>query len=78
MATITCPTCEGRGTQTLHGEAYTADDMAELGPEFFEDYMEGVYDHACDTCGGARVVDEEEYLDRMEVLRVMRMESGYF
>lgn len=56
-----CPTCSGRGHQTLHGRSYTADEMAELGPEFVEDYMAGVYDHPCDTCGGRTTVCREWY-----------------
>ncbi len=31
--------------------------MDELGPEFYEDYMSGVYDVVCEDCHRANVVD---------------------
>lgn len=71
-----CPTCKGKGTQTLHGQAFTADDIDEQGPEFLEDILSGVYDHPCDDCGGSGNVDEEEYYDAKQEQRTMMMESG--
>lgn len=58
-----CPTCEGNGTQTLHGEAFTQSEWSEAchdDPDFGENYMSGFYDTQCDGCRGSgkvRVVD---------------------
>lgn len=54
-----CPTCEGKGShvnRAIDGNGITGEEMAELGPDFFEDYMSGVYDVRCEECGGNRVV----------------------
>lgn len=75
---IKCPTCNGRGTQTLHGAAYTQADMDEQGPEFLEDYLSGAYDHACDDCGGAKLVDEAEYYEALADRQTMLRESGIY
>ncbi|MCP4897350.1 MAG: hypothetical protein GY906_10300 [bacterium] len=72
---IVCPLCQGRGTQTLHGAAFTADEIDEQGPEFLEDMMEGVYDHPCDHCGGKRVTTDTEWNDWQE--RRHEQEMGY-
>lgn len=61
-----CPTCEGRGThvnRNVDGHGITQDEMDELGPDFFEDYMSGVYDVRCETCNGLRVVPACEHPD---------------
>mgnify|MGYP000612764000 CR=1 FL=1 len=50
--TIRCPMCRGKGIQSLHGAAITGAEMEELGEDFQEDYVAGVYDHSCDHCGG--------------------------
>lgn len=34
----------------------TGDEMAEQGPEFFEDYMNGVYSVPCEECKGRTTV----------------------
>lgn len=49
---IVCPTCKGKGTTSLHLGAFTSEDMYELGPEFQEDYMSGMYDEPCPECAG--------------------------
>jgi len=54
-----CPRCEGRGSHVnpaVDGNGITADEMDELGPDFREDYLSGVYDVRCDECKGDRVV----------------------
>lgn len=54
-----CPRCEGRGTHvnpSIDGNGITADEMAELGDDFREDYMSGVYDVPCERCHGANVI----------------------
>lgn len=54
-----CGTCQGRGShvnRAIDGNGITQDEMAEMGPEFFEDYMSGMYDVRCEECGGNRVV----------------------
>jgi hypothetical protein len=55
-----CSHCQGEGKSSAYLGAFTRSDMDEAGPEFFDDYMAGRYDRACDACDGAgkvRVVD---------------------
>jgi len=54
-----CPRCEGTGTHTnpnIDGNGITSDEMAELGDDFLDDYLNGVYDVACERCGGRNVI----------------------
>lgn len=54
-----CTRCRGEGRHTnpsIDGNGITASEMDEMGDDFREDYMRGVYDIACTTCKGARVV----------------------
>jgi hypothetical protein len=54
-----CPRCEGKGSHVnpnIDGNGITSDEMAELGPQFLEDYLSGVYDVRCQECDGKRVV----------------------
>ncbi len=37
-----CPRCKGHGVQDCWYGGMTGDEMAEQGPEFFDDYMAGV------------------------------------
>ena len=53
-----CPHCQGAGTHVnpaIDGNGLTAEDFAE-DPDFHEGYMAGVYDVACERCGGDRVI----------------------
>lgn len=64
---IVCPTCRGEGRHvnpSIDENGITGAEMAELGPEFQEDYMSGVYDVLCYECKGLRVVDilDEDWL----------------
>jgi len=77
-----CPQCEGRGSHVdpnIDGNGITAD---SVDPYMWEDYLAGIYDIACTTCGGRRVVLEpdialctseelEELLDKEKVDREM-------
>lgn len=65
LKTIVCPSCDGRGTQTLGGASFTAEDFAE-DPEFAENYMRGRYDEDCPECKGRNVIRvvNEEYLEQ--------------
>lgn len=61
---IVCYTCDGTGTTvnpSIDGNGITASEMEELGDDFREDYMRGVYDVQCRTCKGERVIAD---LDR--------------
>lgn len=54
-----CGRCHGKGTHvnpSIDGNGITSDEMDELGPEFLEDYLGGVYDVPCEECEGERVV----------------------
>jgi len=53
-----CSRCHGEGKHTnpaIDGNGITQSEMHELGEEFFEDYMSGVYDITCQKCNGERV-----------------------
>jgi hypothetical protein len=54
-----CPHCQGHGKSSAYLGAFTRDQLDE-DPEFFEDYLAGHYDRACDHCQGGKVkvVDE--------------------
>jgi hypothetical protein len=52
-----CWRCEGRGVHDCWEGGMTGDEMAEQGPEFFEDYMSGMYDTKCSECNGRRVLE---------------------
>ncbi len=59
---VVCHRCGGRGVHDCWEGGMTRDEMDEQGPEFFDDYMAGVYDKVCDVCHGRnveKVVDEE-------------------
>jgi hypothetical protein len=54
-----CPRCQGTGSHvdpSIDGNGITASEMAELGDDFREDYMDGVYDVQCEACKGERVI----------------------
>lgn len=51
-----CDRCGGRKYLPFPGIAFTADDMAEAGPEFYDDYMNGTYDEACPECKGEGMI----------------------
>jgi DnaJ-class molecular chaperone len=53
---VVCSSCDGRGTTTLHGAAITASEWAEWDQDDRDNYMSGVYDTACPSCKGQRVV----------------------
>ena len=53
-----CSACRGRGfyvNPAIDSNGITEDEMYELGDDFREDYMRGVYDVVCDGCDGRRV-----------------------
>jgi predicted methyltransferase len=55
-----CHRCDGGGRHVnpaIDGNGITGDEMAELGEDFREDYLTGVYDVTCEECGGRNVVD---------------------
>ena len=56
-----CSACEGHGKSSAYLGAYTAEDMAEAGPEFVEDYINGFYDRACERCDGSGKVKVPDY-----------------
>lgn len=63
-----CPRCRGEGKHVnpaIDGNGITQSEMAELGDDFREDYLAGVYDVPCEECGGLRVIDavDEERCD---------------
>ena len=57
---VICPACGGEGSYVnpnIDRNGITADEMYEMGDDFLEDYMSGVYDVVCQECHGANVVD---------------------
>jgi hypothetical protein len=68
---VVCPECRGKGTSTRYLGAFTGDEMAELGPEFADDYARGLYDRECGTCFGrttVEAVDEDLLTDEQRRL----------
>jgi hypothetical protein len=65
--------CNGRGTQSLHGAAITGAEMDELGDDFREDYVAGVYDHDCDHCGGSGTTTADAWEWHLETEAERRM-----
>lgn len=58
---IVCTRCRGSGQHvnpSIDGHGITSEEMDELGPEFFEDYMSGMYDVICYECKGKRITAE--------------------
>lgn len=54
-----CDRCRGEGHHTnpaIDGNGITQDEMDELGDDFREDYMSGVYDIPCEECHGERLI----------------------
>lgn len=76
-----CPRCKGEGVHTnpaIDGHGITAEEMNELGDDFREDYIAGVYDVPCECCHGKRVVTPEDLDDFHEMMEDVRMASmGY-
>jgi len=59
-----CPRCQGKGEHSnpaIDGNGITSSEMAELGDDFLEDYMRGVYDVTCHECRGERLVWEIDW-----------------
>ncbi len=57
---VVCEVCDGKGTHvnpSIDSHGISSEEFAE-DPDFFEDYRSGVYDVACSSCGGLRVVPE--------------------
>jgi hypothetical protein len=52
---VVCSRCHGEGTHDCWEGGMTGEEMEEQGPEFFEDYMNGVYSKPCTVCEGKRV-----------------------
>ena len=58
---VVCWRCRGTGSHvnpSIDGHGITSDEMNELGPEFFDDYMGGMYDVTCGLCKGKRITAE--------------------
>lgn len=53
---VVCDRCLGNGTSSANLGAFTADEMAEQGEDFRDDYRSGALDHMCAHCDGLRVV----------------------
>jgi hypothetical protein len=56
-----CRSCRGEGKSSAYLGAFTQDDMEEEGPEFVEDYVNGVYDQTCEECNGTGKVKVADF-----------------
>lgn len=89
---IVCPRCRGGGKHVnpaVDGNGITSDMDCYHDPDFWDDYLGGLYDVTCERCGGANVVDTPDEDDpnyhlwveqeRMmaEDRAVQRAEMGY-
>lgn len=59
-----CPRCKGEGAHDCWEGGIKGDELSQQSPDFFDDYMAGVYSISCTRCGGLRVV---EVVDRARV-----------
>lgn len=66
-----CGHCRGSGKSSAYLGAFTRDDFDQEGPEFFDDYMAGRYDRACDRCDGSGKV---AVVDRKKLTPAQRKE----
>lgn len=76
---IVCPSCEGRGTTLIpgmRGHAYTHDQLDELGEDFIDEMMSGVYDTVCNECQGKRITATPIVSDLSEQ-DLARLEAHY-
>jgi hypothetical protein len=64
-----CWRCQGAGVHDCWEGGMTSDEMYEQGPEFVDDYFDGVYDTRCTVCRGERVLAE---VDRNRLTAEMR------
>ena len=56
-----CSRCGGKGTHcnpSIDGNGITGEEMAEMGDDFREDYLSGMYDVQCEQCNGRNVTLE--------------------
>ncbi len=80
---IICATCRGDGTTVnpnIDANGLSAEDMRD-DPDFFEDYMGGVYDVACGACNGTGKMRQsrlKELAENAADRRTMAMEDGNF
>ncbi len=74
-----CFRCNGNGSHTnpsIDGNGLTLEDFAN-DPDFADDYFDGVYDIACEECGGrttVMVVDDRN-LDSKQVKDYERLQA---
>ena len=56
-----CSRCGGKGhhsNPSIDGNGITGEEMAEMGDDFREDYLSGMYDVQCEECHGRNVTLE--------------------
>lgn len=57
-----CPTCRGDGKHSQHLGAITQEDRdRDWDPDAWQDYLDGVYDKTCETCGGSGKIRQKAY-----------------
>ena len=57
-----CSRCRGKGRLAMPGVSFSSEEMHEMGEDFIDDYISGVYDAPCPKCDGrttVAVVDED-------------------
>lgn len=80
-----CERCQGHGKHTnpsIDGNGLTSSELVDLGEEFLEDYLRGIYDVRCEKCNGQRVVDNKQStrlkeIEDHEAYMEMRAESPH-
>ncbi|GJE54541.1 hypothetical protein [Methylobacterium thuringiense] len=69
-----CSCCSGHGKSSAYLGAYTSDEMADQGPDFFDEYMAGTYDRTCDACDGDGKAMVADY-SRMTAQQIQTLED---
>lgn len=73
-----CERCHGTGSHVnpaIDGNGLSAEDFEREGDDFREDYFAGVYDVACYSCGGLRVVPR---VDESRLTKYQRAKLALF
>lgn len=58
---VICDDCHGNGKTDCFRDGITGSEFAELGEDFADEYRQGMYDRACETChGSGKVLEPDE------------------
>jgi hypothetical protein len=71
-----CDACDGEGARAMGGRDFTGSEWRQAcndDPDFADHYFGGVYDTACDCCGGTGKIRVPDY-ERMTPAQIEAMQ----